>query len=71
MQVETHNALRDHHVLEATEVVVRNDDGTPVAVLQDHGNGVIGVYTAGDPNFNRALAALGITAQVQVKELRV
>lgn len=62
MRVDTHNALRDPHRIEATQVVVRDRYGEPVVVILEPGPGRIVVLQTGDPGFADACRVLGVGA---------
>jgi hypothetical protein len=57
-------------ILRADQFVVRNDDGTPIAVGARFGfDGAIALSKVGDEDFQRTLAALGIHEFVRVDQL--
>ena len=57
-------------VLEASQVLIKQADGTPIGVAAEYGpEGTYAVSYAGEPDFNRILAALGIDQLVITDEL--
>lgn len=59
--------------LVASQVVVRNDDGTPLCVAGEYGPaGAVRASHAGDADFNRTLRAFGYAGrEVRVEPINV
>lgn len=59
-------------VLRACQVLVRQDNGTPICVAAHFGpDGAYAVEKAGDKDFNRTMRALGIRETVLVDRIEV
>lgn len=69
MRVEILDGLNRPLAVPASRVLVTADDGTPVALVAEHG-GSITVSHAGRPGFARALATWGVDRTVLVTEVR-
>jgi hypothetical protein len=58
--------------LDASQVLVRNNAGTPIAIAGEYGpEGVIKTAHAQDDDFNQVLAAFGCNGRVVVKTLQL
>jgi hypothetical protein len=68
MTVETLNGLAAHDARPATRVLIRADDGTPVAALVEWAGGILFTH-AGEPDFAATLAELGLNLTVRVDRL--
>jgi hypothetical protein len=60
MRVELHNSLQTPLVQEATQVVVRDIFGDPLAIAIEQLPGVYIVSNRGDPNWAKVLYSLGL-----------
>ena len=57
-------------VLDATQVVVRGDNGDPVQIAAEHGpEGVLLLSNVYDENFNESLRKIGLDITVICKDL--
>lgn len=74
MTVEVYNGIGPPLVLEATQVVVRNEFGEPINFVVQLGPRQYDMHSAAhepSPEFNGALADAGITGTIFVKDVKV
>jgi hypothetical protein len=68
MQIEFFQKLAEPQVAEARRVVIRNRQGTIVAVAIELADGLVQAYTFEDPRFEQVLGNLGLNrSEVQIR----
>jgi len=67
--VEVHDKLRNAQRIECTQIVVRDINNTPIAIVLEHAPGQYFYKAAGEEGFDRTLQALGITDTVIVSDI--
>jgi len=73
MQVEiiTNGIGSETLVVDASQIVVRGDNGDPVQIAAEHGpKGVLLLSNVTDPDFNKALSQIGLDITVFCKKLK-
>lgn len=69
MRLELHNALQSPQRLEATRLVIYDNNGTPLAAVVEHGRGSYIIETIDNPaQLHGLLRAMGIDKTVIVHE---